>query len=363
MDDPSSDLQETLAKIDQIRRAGLQATGAASDADALERVRIDFLGRKSELTVTLRSIPTLPAQHRPVIGKTGNTARVELEKAIDAREAALSSASLQQALAAERIDVTLPGVPLPLGHQHLITRTIREVEDIFLGMGYKVAEGPEIELEYYNFTALNTPEDHPARSVDDTFFIDMRTAVAGAAPGPPVIGSLLLRTQTSPVQVRTMESQRPPVYIICPGKVYRPDLDATHTPMFHQVEGLAVDRGITLADLKGTLHEFAREFFGADRAIRLRPHFFPFTEPSVELDVSCGLCGGAGCRSCKWSGWLEILGAGMVDPNLYGFVGYDPGEVQGFAFGMGVERMAMLKHGVPDARSFYDNDLRFLEQF
>jgi phenylalanyl-tRNA synthetase alpha chain len=335
---------------------------------------VHALGRKSRLTEILRSISTLPPEQRPVVGKLGNVVRGELEKLIEEREATLSSASLQQALAAERVDVTLPGMPLPLGHQHLITRTIREVEDIFLGMGYKVAEGPEIELEYYNFTALNTPEDHPARSVDDTFFVDERTALrtgagsdaaaaASLPAGPPRIGSLLLRTQTSPVQVRTMESQRPPVYIICPGKVYRPDLDATHTPMFHQVEGLAVDRGITLADLKGTLHEFARQFFGADRAIRLRPHFFPFTEPSVELDVSCGLCGGAGCRSCKYSGWLEILGAGMVDPNLYGFVGYDPGELQGFAFGMGVERMAMLKHGVPDARSFFDNDLRFLEQF
>jgi phenylalanyl-tRNA synthetase alpha chain len=248
-------------------------------------------------------------------------------------------------------------------------------------MGYTVAEGPEIELEYYNFTALNTPDDHPARSVDDTFFIDERTAVrgaggagpgdhaagdidgAGAVAAAPVVGDLLLRTQTSPVQVRTMESQAPPVYIICPGKTYRPDLDATHTPMFHQVEGLAVDRGITLADLKGTLHQFAREFFGAERAIRLRPHFFPFTEPSVELDVQCLLCGGTGCRSCKYSGWLEILGAGMVDPNLYGFVGYNAGELQGFAFGMGVERMAMLKHGVPDARALFDNDLRFVEQF
>ena len=267
-------------------------------------------------------------------------------------------------------------MPLPLGHEHLISRTIREVEDIFLGMGYKVAEGPEIELDYYNFTALNTPR-RPPGALGRRHLLHRRAHRDLAAPGrrrraegaarrgrrAAAIGDLLLRTQTSPVQVRTMESQRPPVYIVCPGKVYRPDLDATHTPMFHQVEGLAVDRGITLADLKGTLHQFARRFFGADRAIRLRPHFFPFTEPSVELDVQCLLCGGAGCRSCKYSGWLEILGAGMVDPNLYGFVGYDPGELQGFAFGMGVERMAMLKHGVPDARAFFDNDLRFLEQF
>jgi phenylalanyl-tRNA synthetase alpha chain len=391
MDDAQlHDLQERTPELAALFAETAAAATAANDADALEQVRVHMMGRKSRLTEILRSISSLPPEQRPVVGKLGNIVRVELERLIEEREAALSSASLHQALAAERIDVTLPGVPLPLGHEHLISRTIREVEDIFLGMGYKVAEGPEIELDYYNFTALNTPANHPARSVDDTFFIDERTATrrpgAGAAGdaaqagavqaggvvaqagvvqagAAPVIGDLLLRTQTSPVQVRTMESQRPPVYIVCPGKVYRPDLDATHTPMFHQVEGLAVDHGITLADLKGTLHQFARRFFGADRAIRLRPHFFPFTEPSVELDVECLLCGGAGCRSCKYSGWLEILGAGMVDPNLYGFVGYDPGELQGFAFGMGVERMAMLKHGVPDARAFFDNDLRFLEQF
>jgi len=374
MDDAQlHDLRERTPELAALYAEGAAAVAAATDGEALEQVRVHALGRKSRLTEILRSISTLPPEQRPVVGKLGNIVRVELEKLVEEREAALSSSSLQQALAAERVDVTLPGVPLPLGHQHLITRTIREVEDIFLGMGYQVAEGPEIEFEYYNFTALNTPDDHPARSVDDTFFIDRRTLArrsAGASPdgdagdgGEPAIGDLLLRTQTSPVQVRTMESRPAPVYIICPGKVYRPDLDATHTPMFHQVEGLAVDRGITLADLKGTLHEFARRFFGADRAIRLRPHFFPFTEPSVELDVQCLLCGGAGCRSCKWSGWLEILGAGMVDPNLYGFVGYDPDELQGFAFGMGVERMAMLKHGVPDARAFFDNDLRFLEQF
>jgi len=381
------DLHDRAPELAGLFDEAAAAVAAAADAGQLEQVRVRFLGRKSRLTELLRSISTLPPEQRPVVGKLGNVVRVELERLVETREAGLSAVALQQALAAERIDVTLPGVPFPLGHQHLITRTIREVEDIFVGMGYKVAEGPEIELEYYNFTALNTPDDHPARSVDDTFFIDERTAIrtggdAAAGGGrratddgkrvadvggptgddAPVVGDLLLRTQTSPVQVRTMEAQEPPVYIICPGKVYRPDLDATHTPMFHQVEGLAVDRGITLADLKGTLHQFAREFFGADRAIRLRPHFFPFTEPSVELDVSCELCSGAGCRSCKWSGWLEILGAGMVDPNLYGFVGYDP-ELQGFAFGMGVERMAMLKHGVPDVRAFYDNDLRFLEQF
>ncbi len=374
MDDAQrDDLRQRAPELADLFAEATAAVQAAAGVADLEQVRVRFLGRKSRLTEILRSISTLPPEQRPVVGKLGNVVRVELEAAVEAREGELQAAALQASMAGDRIDVTLPGVPLPLGHVHLITRTIREVEDIFLGMGYKVAEGPEIEFEYYNFTALNTPEDHPARSVDDTFFIDLRSLgagggeVAGGGPalaeGPPAAGDLLLRTQTSPVQVRTMEAQEPPVYIICPGKVYRPDLDATHTPMFHQVEGLAVDRGITLADLKGTLHQFAREFFGADRAIRLRPHFFPFTEPSVELDVQCLLCGGEGCRSCKYSGWLEILGAGMVDPNLYGFVGYDAGELQGFAFGMGVERMAMLKHGVPDARAFFDNDLRFVEQF
>jgi phenylalanyl-tRNA synthetase alpha chain len=374
------DLKEHTPELAALFAEASSAAGGAADADAIERVRVQFLGRKSRLTEILRSIATLPVAERPVVGRLGNVVRVELERLIAEREAELRGASLAAALVAERIDITLPGAPLPLGHRHLISRTVREVEDIFLGLGYTVAEGPEIELDYYNFTALNTPPDHPARSLHDTFFIDEATVwtadaspAAGAPPaadasaGAPAesqgFGSLLLRTHTSPVQVRTMESQEPPVYVICPGKAYRRDLDATHTPMFTQIEGLAVDRGITLADLKGTLHQFAREFFGADREIRLRPHYFPFTEPSVEVDVSCLLCGGAGCRSCKYSGWLEILGAGMVDPNLYGFVDYDSGELQGFAFGIGVERMAMLKHNVPDLRAFFDNDLRLVEQF
>ncbi len=377
MDDAQlHDLQERTPELAALFAEASAAAASAAGADAIEHVRVQFLGRKSRLTEILRSIATLPVAERPVVGKLGNVVRTELERLITEREAELRGASLAAALAAERIDITLPGAPLPLGHRHLISRTVREVEDIFLGLGYKVAEGPEIELDYYNFTALNTPPDHPARSLHDTFFIDPATVwasgagavadaggAAGADPADPAFGNLLLRTHTSPVQVRTMESQAPPVYVICPGKAYRRDLDATHTPMFTQIEGLAVDRGITLADLKGTLHHFAREFFGADREIRLRPHYFPFTEPSVEVDVSCLLCGGAGCRSCKYSGWLEILGAGMVDPNLYGFVDYDPGELQGFAFGIGVERMAMLKHNVPDLRAFFDNDLRFVEQF
>jgi phenylalanyl-tRNA synthetase alpha chain len=344
------------------------AIALAADEAALDELRVRFLGRKSRLTEILRSIPSLPQAQRPLVGRVGNQVREDLEHLVEGRAQQLAAAALERSLATERLDVTLPGMSFPLGHEHLIGSTMSEVHDIFIGLGYQIAEGPEIELDYYNFTALNHPPDHPARSLHDTFFLDLggtdgggerlldTTALSGE-------GDVLLRTHTSPVQIRVMEAQEPPVYIISTGRAYRRDSDATHTPMFHQVEGLAVDEGITLADLKGTLHHFVRELFGMDRAIRLRPHYFPFTEPSVELDVRCLLCGGEGCRSCKYSGWLEILGAGMVDPSLYGFVGYDAEKLSGFAFGMGVERMAMLKHGIPDLRAFYDNNLRFLEQF
>ena len=335
---------------------------ARRDLAALEQARVQVLGRKSALTEFLRAIPSLPPEERPLVGKGGNLIRKELEELVEEREAELKREALSASLAHERIDVTLPGQPFPAGHEHLISQTMREVEDIFIGLGYRIAEGPEVELDYYNFTALNTPPSHPARSAHDTFWVveqreTMPEAVVDADRG------VLLRTHTSPVQVRVMEQQQPPVYVLCLGKVYRRDSDATHTPMFHQVEGLVVDEGITLADLKGTVAHFTREFFGGERDIRVRPHFFPFTEPSIEVDVSCELCGGKGCRSCKYSGWLEIMGAGMVDPAVYSFVDYDPEKVTGFAFGMGVERMAMLKHGIPDLRLFYDNDVRFLRQF
>lgn len=341
---------------------GRKTIARAADTGALEQARVTVLGRKSALTELLRSIPTLPAEERPLIGKAGNLIRRELEALVEEREAELKREALSASLAHERLDVTLPGQPFPAGHEHLISQTMREIEDIFVGLGYCVADGPEVELDYYNFTALNTPPTHPARSAHDTFWViepreTMPEAVVDADRG------VLLRTHTSPVQVRTMERMRPPVYIICPGKCYRRDSDATHTPMFHQVEGLVVDEGITLADLKGTVAHFTREFFGPDREIRVRPHFFPFTEPSIEIDVNCELCGGKGCRSCKYSGWLEIMGAGMVDPNVYGFVDYDPERISGFAFGGGIERMAMLKHGIPDLRLFYENDVRFLRQF
>jgi phenylalanyl-tRNA synthetase alpha chain len=314
----------------------------------LDSERVRYLGRKSELVLLLRSISELPGDERREVGRSGNLVRTALEQALEARQRELENDKLLEGLGEDRLDVTLPGWRSPLGHLHLVVQTQREIEDIFVGMGYEVVDGPEVETEYYNFEALNTPADHPARSLQDTFFVE---------------GGQVLRTQTSPVQVRTMEKQRPPVYVIAPGKTYRRDSDATHTPMFHQVEGLVVDEGITLADLKGTLIAFAQGMFGEDRRVRLRPHFFPFTEPSIEVDVSCMLCDGAGCRLCKMSGWLEILGAGMVDPNVFGFVDYDPEKYTGFAFGMGIERIAMLKHGVNDLRLFFENDLRFLRQF
>ncbi len=363
MDDAQmQELREHAPALAALYHTGRETILHVGDVVALEQARIAILGRKSALTEMLRSIPSLAAELRPLLGKGGNLVRRELEALVERREADLKRAALAESLEHERLDVTLPGQPFPAGHEHLITQTMREVEDIFIGLGYRIAEGPEVELDYYNFTALNTPPSHPARSAHDTFWVveqreTMPEAVMDADRG------VLLRTHTSPVQVRVMEQQQPPVYVVCLGKVYRRDSDATHTPMFHQVEGLVVDEGITLADLKGTLHHFTQELFGGERAIRMRPHFFPFTEPSIEVDVSCELCGGKGCRSCKHSGWLEIMGAGMVDPAVYEFVDYDPEKVSGFAFGMGVERMAMLKHGIPDLRLFYDNDVRFLRQF
>jgi phenylalanyl-tRNA synthetase alpha chain len=355
-------LKERAPTLAALHTTGREAIERVADLASLEKLRVTILGRKSPLTELLRSISTLAPEDRPVIGRLGNVVRRELEALVDEREAELKTAVLSASLEHERLDVTLPGQPFPAGHEHLISQTMREVEDIFIGLGYRIAEGPEVELDYYNFTALNTPPSHPARSAHDTFWVQeqretMPEAVVDADRG------VLLRTHTSPVQVRVMEAQEPPVSILCLGKVYRRDSDATHTPMFHQVEGLVVDEGITLTDLKGTVAHFTREFFGPERSIRVRPHFFPFTEPSIEVDVNCELCAGKGCRSCKHSGWLEIMGAGMVDPNVYGFVGYDPEKVSGFAFGMGVERMAMLKHGIPDLRLFYDNDVRFLRQF
>ena len=347
-----------LERIAALRAQAEPEIAAAADTAALEELRIAYLGRKAELPQLLRGVAALPPEERAAVGSAANAARQALTALIDARAAELAAAELDTRLASDRIDVTLPGAPArPVGHLHLITQTRRDIEDVFLGLGFSVAEGPEVELVDYNFDALNFTETHPARALSDTFYLD---------------GGALLRTHTSPVQVRAMLTSPPPLYVIAPGRVYRPDNDATHTPQFHQVEGLAVDEGVTLADLKGTLLAFARAIFGAEREVQLRPSFFPFTEPSVEVDVSCFACArgtvadGSRCSLCKGSGWLEILGAGMVDPNVFLAVGdarYDPECISGFAFGMGIERIAMLRHAVPDLRLYYDNDMRFLEQF
>jgi phenylalanyl-tRNA synthetase alpha chain len=356
----------SLDRVQQLQREGEAAIVAAQSTDALEEVRVRFLGRKAELPNLLRHVADLAPEQRAAMGKTANQARQALEAAIERRETELASAELERRLAEDRLDVTLPADPVPLlGTHHLITQTRREMEDVFIGLGFRVAEGPEVETAYYNFDALNTPVTHPSRLTTDTFYVKPVEDLFHPE-------TVLLRTQTSPVQIRAMQSQPPPLYIVVPGRTFRPDSDATHTPQFSQMEGLAVDSDVTLADLQGTLLAFAREIFGSERQVRLRPHFFPFTEPSVEVDVSCFNCvdgvgaDGARCGLCKGEGWIEILGAGMVDPNVFEYVrehGYDPGKVQGFAFGMGIERIAMLKHGVPDLRLLYDNDLRFLEQF
>jgi phenylalanyl-tRNA synthetase alpha chain len=353
-------------RIEAIRREAQAAIDAAADSHALEQVRIRYLGRKAELPNLLRGVAQLPPEERAATGQAANSARHALEQAIERHAGELATRELEQQLAADRIDATLPGDPLPaIGQLHLITRTWREIEEVFIGLGFNVAEGPEVERVYYNFDALNTPVTHPSRLTTDTFYVKPVRDLFDPE-------TMLLRVHTSPVQIRAMEREPPPIYIIMPGRVYRPDSDATHTPQFHQVEGLAVDTDITLADLRGTLLAFARAIFGDERQVRLRPHFFPFTEPSVEVDVSCFNCvdgvtaDGQRCPLCKGTSWIEILGAGMVDPNVFEHVrdsGYDPEKVQGFAFGMGIERIAMLKHGVPDLRLFYDNDVRFLEQF
>ncbi len=356
----------TLDRIAELQTAAEREIAAAADSAALEDARVRHLGRKAELPNLLREVAQLPPEERAAVGKRANQARQALDRSIQSRGAELAASELQERLVRDRVDVTLPGDPAPLvGRRHLITQTQREIEDVFVGLGFGIVEGPEVERVHYNFDALNVAPTHPSRLLTDTFYV---------APADDIFDpqAQLLRVHTSPVQIRAMELSPPPLYIIVPGRVYRPDSDATHTPQFHQIEGLAVDTEITLADLKGTLLAFARAIFGDAREVRLRPHFFPFTEPSVEVDVSCFHCvggvtaDGVRCPLCKGTSWIEILGAGMVDPNVFASVrghGYDPESVQGFAFGMGIERIAMLKHGVPDLRLLYDNDVRFLEQF
>jgi phenylalanyl-tRNA synthetase alpha chain len=350
-----------ISRVEEIRAEAAAAIEAASSSEELEQLRVRYLGRKAELPGVLRRISELPPEERGKVGGAANKARKELEELLEGRAGSLDASELDARLVGDRVDVTLPGAPArPVGHAHLVARTQRLIEDVMVGLGYTVAEGPEIEHDYYNFTALNHPPGHPARMLQDTFYVQSHPEV-------------LLRTHTSPMQVRAMETQAPPIFVVVPGKVYRRDSDATHSPMFHQMEGLAIAEGITLADLKGTLLALARALFGERREVRLRPHYFPFTEPSVEVDVSCFQCEGSGrladgsrCNLCKGQGWIEILGAGMVDPNVLGFVerfGYDAERVQGFAYGLGIERVAMLRHGVPDLRRFFDNDVRMLEQF
>ena len=366
-----------LDRIESLRTEASAAIAAAPDAAALEELRVRHLGRKSELTGILRGIAELEPSDRGPVGAAANATREALEAELAARRDELEAAEIEAALAGEAIDVTLPGTPpVATGHLHLVERTRREIEDVFVGLGYKVMEGPEVEHDFYNFTALNHPPGHPARMAQDSFYIDPSTLPEGVVnergerPGPT---DVLLRTHTSPMQVRSMEAQEPPLFIVVPGTAYRRDtIDATHLPMFHQVEGLAVAEGISLADLAGTLDHAAKALFGPERRTRLKPDYFPFTEPSVQVDVSCFSCDGTGRLAdggrdpiCKGTGWIEILGAGMVDPNVFGFIerGYDPETTQGFAFGVGIERVAMLKHGAPDLRLFVENDVRFVEQF
>ncbi|MBR2907604.1 MAG: phenylalanine--tRNA ligase subunit alpha [Clostridia bacterium] len=337
-------MKETLLRIREEALAAISAENAAVD-----ELKVRYLGKKGELTAVLRGMGKLTPEERPVIGQLANEVRVAIETAISARSAELAEKAMNEALEKEKLDVTIDGTLPRIGHQHPLSAVQREMEDIFIGLGFSIVDGPEVELDYYNFQALNIPENHPARDTQDTFYIT---------------DNILLRSQTSPVQVRVMENKKPPLRIVSPGRVYRSDaLDATHSPLFHQFEGLVVDKGITMADLKGVLEAFAKQMFGEETRIRFRPHHFPFTEPSAEVDVSCFVCGGKGCRVCKNEGWIEILGAGMVHPFVLENCGIDPNEYSGFAFGMGIERVAMTRYGIDDIRLFYENDERFLSQF
>ncbi|WP_339857941.1 phenylalanine--tRNA ligase subunit alpha [Pseudohongiella acticola] len=326
----------------------LQAIDATTDERALEQLRVDYLGKKGQLTDLLKGLGKLPAEQRPAAGESINIAKRRIQEALDARRETLVAQAMESQLAQETIDVTLPGRRQSAGGLHPVSRTIDRIQRLFESVGYSVAEGPEIEDDYHNFEALNIPGHHPARAMHDTFYINPST---------------VLRTHTSPVQVRVMEQGKPPFRMICPGRVYRCDSDLTHTPMFHQIEGLLIAENVSFADLKGTLEDFLRAFFEADLAVRFRPSYFPFTEPSAEVDMSCVMCEGKGCRVCKQTGWLEVLGCGMVHPSVLEASGIDSEQYRGYAFGMGVERLAMLRYGVNDLRLFFENDLRFLKQF
>lgn len=336
-------------QLEEIRQIAKNELDQVTDMQTLEEYRIKLLGKKGMLTQVLRGMGKLSPEERPIIGKLANEVRSEVEGKIESQKQRLKNEQKNKQLQEEKIDVTLPGKKQEIGSLHPLTQVLDEIKEIFLGMGFSVAEGPEVELSYYNFDALNVPKDHPARDLQDTFYIN---------------DEVVLRTQTSPVQVRTMQGQRPPIRIISPGRVYRSDeIDATHSPVFHQIEGLAVDKNITMGDLKGSLDVFAKRLFGNDTKTRFRPHQFYFTEPSAEMDVSCFNCGGKGCRVCGGEGWIEILGCGMVHPNVLKICGIDPTEYSGFAFGMGLERIAMIKYDIQDLRLLFENGVRFLQQF
>jgi phenylalanyl-tRNA synthetase alpha chain len=335
-------------QLEKIRVEALEKVAQARDLSQLAQVQVEFLGRKGAVTQLLRQMGSLPAEQRPLFGQQANRIKEEIQAAIDSKKSVFEREERERKLREESIDVTLPGLRPVIGHLHPLTIVFDEIRRIFEGLGFQVATGPEVETDYNNFEALNFPKDHPTRDMQATFFVN---------------DDVLLRTHTSPVQIRAMTAQKPPLRIIAPGKVFRRDDDITHSPMFHQVEGLLVDEDITLGDLKGVLEAFLHKLYGPKTALRFRPSFFPFTEPSAEVDIQCVICGGSGCRTCSQSGWLEILGSGMVHPKVFEAVGYDPEQYTGFAFGLGVDRLAMLKYGIDDIRTLYENDMRFLEQF
>ena len=334
-------------KITAVLNSALESLNAATEISKIEEIRVKYLGKKGELTGILKQLGSLSPEERPVVGQLVNKAKAQLEEQIKTKVAEIKDAELNASLINEKIDVTMPGKRNTMGKKHPLSVVLDELKEIFMGMGYSIADGPEVELDYYNFEALNLPKDHPARDTQDTFYIS---------------DNVLLRTQTSPVQVRVMEKQKPPIRIIAPGRVYRSDeVDANHSPLFHQVEGLAIDKGITMGDLKGTLETFAKRLYGEDAVVRFRPHHFPFTEPSAEMDIQCFNCGGKGCRLCKNEGWIEILGCGMVHPKVLENCGIDPEEYQGFAFGIGLERIVMRKFKIDDMRLLYENDMKFFD--
>jgi len=335
-------------ELDKLKSEAFEKIEKCPDLSQLTQIQVEYLGRKGAITGVLRQMGSLPKEERPAFGELANQLKEQIQTAIDSKRAKFENEERQRKLRSESVDVTLPGTKPEIGHIHPITLVFDEVRRIFEGLGFEVATGPEVETEYNNFEALNMPKDHPARDMQDTFYIN---------------DEVLLRTHTSPVQIHVMSTHKPPVRIIAPGKVFRRDDDVTHSPMFHQVEGLLVDENITLGDLKGVLEAFIHRLYGPETALRFRPSFFPFTEPSAEVDIRCVICGGIGCRTCSQTGWLEILGSGMVHPKVFEAVGYDPEQYTGFAFGLGVDRLAMLKYGIEDIRTLYENDVRFLEQF